>query len=193
MRIYMAGSSGSGKSTLAKALAERCGLATVPSASRLALEHSGFATYAALMADRDAYRRFQVVDIVTRQWGLECKAGLRYVSERSIDNAVYASLYGGCGHEVVTGEAFRGYVRRLKGMLEGGDAHLFRVPPTRACFDAALKGGERTEYLIWEDVQRFDGALQMLADCLGLPCRRLEATTVEGRVEEVLTHCGPAR
>lgn len=159
MRVYFCGSSGAGKTTCAAAVASRYGMKLLPSASRRALAESGFDTYALLLADEDGVRRFQEA-VFRIQCEMEDDGD--FVSDRCVDHFVYQMMYAGMDESVYQSREGRRYVVELGFRAGSGSAVVFHVPPTRKVFEAALTQNERSEFLEWDAVNRFDGAIRFI-------------------------------
>ena len=163
--VHFVGSSGTGKTTLAKYVNEYYGLVMLPSASRTVMKAMGLkdSDYADLVNKPDSYAAFQ--DAVLKcQVAIESEAkakGKVFVSDRAFDHMVYASMYSASPKGLMAEGAE--YLNAIK------DSRLFFfVRPTRACHESANADGDRKNFLVWEDLHRFDGSVQCLLHLYGV-------------------------
>lgn len=165
IRVYLTGASGSGKTTLAKYISETFGLMQLPSISRVLMSRMGLTDkdFGKLLANKDEYTKFQRM-ILTAQFNLEEDEEYReknsFVSDRCVDHVIYGTFGSGLGPYYAVSDDLAYYVEKLK----KPNSIVFFVRPTRECWRAAVEEGRRLEFLDWDDMMRFDGALQLYLD-----------------------------
>lgn len=161
-RIYFVGASGVGKTTLAAHVEKKYGFPRLPSAARTTLAEFGEKDFSAVLNDRERYAAYQHA-VFKRQVKMEAEAEGHYVSDRAFDHLVYSALYGTIAWQIARSDAYREYMTGLR-CHDDGPALFFLVRPTRAAFRQARKDGDRKEYLVWEDICRFDGCMKLLLE-----------------------------
>ena len=179
MRILLAGCSGSEKTTCAEYLGEKYNLKVLPSAARAAFAKTGASSYAKLMGDPLEYGNFQRA-VMMEQIRMENHAGSDYVSDRSVDQFAFCAIYGS-GFQAWNEPAGQGYLKRLKARTIAGEALVVRVAPTREVLEAALAQGSRTEYLQWDRMNQFDGAVQFILKACDIPHKVLHVADLPVR------------
>lgn len=102
------------------------------------------------------------------------------------------SHFGTEAHETYASEAFAEYLSKFK-MLSQSDCRvvLFFVRPTGMCFNAARAGNDRSEFLVWDDVQRFDGALEFILHAHKIPYIPISCVRMRERTALVDAVLGP--
>ena len=181
-RVYFVGSSGTGKTTLAGHVTKKWGLLPLPSASRSVQAESG-KSYAELRADLDAYDSFQLA-VFKRQVENEAKAAGNYVSDRAFDFLIYTAMYGTVAWQIARSDTFRDYMTGLR-LSDDGPALVFFVRPTRETWRAAMKENARREFLKWEDVLRFDGAVKLVLESHEMSYITIDTPVFADRVRQV--------
>jgi len=181
-RVYFVGSSGTGKTTLAAHVTKKWGLSPLPSASRSVQQESG-RSYADLRADLDAYNSFQL-DVFKRQVKNEAEATGNYVSDRAFDFLIYTAMYGTVAWQIARSDTFRDYMTGLR-LHDDGAALMFFVRPTRETWRAAMKQNQRREFLKWEDVLRFDGAVKLILESHEMSYITIDTPVLADRIRQV--------
>jgi hypothetical protein len=169
--IYFVGAAGTGKTTLATHIASKFHLPVLPSAARTVFDElykATFKDWITLMKDQQAYKEYQGF-VLARQIDMENAAGGNFVTDRAFDNLIYTAMYGIDAHETFWSERFSDYLKKLVQPTKDFKPVLFFVRPSMECNDAALADGKRSEFLVWEDVLRFDGALDFLMSITKVP------------------------
>lgn len=201
--IYFLGASATGKTTLAKYVEENYGIHRLGSASREVFDRyysKQYADYAALIADKRAYYAFQRDVCGVQIMSEDAARGIhkRFVSDRSFDHVVYSAMYGTRCNEIATSDEMCDYV----GELASGKHNpiVFFCRPNAYIRDAAIKDGDRGNFLDWNDMMRFDGACLFILESMGIPYTQIGSTSgytavpvVDGRqsiVDERLAKAG---
>lgn len=184
MFVYFTGASGTGKSTLAKHVSEAYGIPILTSAARAALGDMGLPPdgFAKLMQDKEKFKAYQQA-VRQKQITMEEMAAKLgpFISERMFDNLAYSALYGWDAPQAM--EALKPYAAKFND--KGHKYIVFFVKPTRECLEAANAGADRKEFLVWDDMLRFDGALQLVMECLDIPYIRVSSPDMRERVKTI--------
>lgn len=176
--VHFVGASGTGKTTLANYVEKKYGLQKLPSAARTVLKEWGLkeTEFAQLMKDQEGYFRYQY-RVLCKQIELE-DAVSKFVADRAFDHAAFSVLYGRYANRLIKTPLMADYFQSLKtGRI------LFLVKPTKECLEKALADGDRKEYLVWEDMHRFDGMLRYIFEIESIPYRQIDMVDLDERCD----------
>lgn len=188
--VYFVGAAGAGKTTLADYVASRYGRGRLPSAARSVMQEYGLSDerFAEMLADTVKYAEYQM-RVAKRQISMEADSKFSFASDRAFDHLAYAALYGNSLKQIMD----QGFMQAYIGNLLETKAIIFLVRPSKETMIAARKEGKRTEFLVWDDMCRFDGMVQFLLEAYGIPYVPISVVEMKERkriVDGVLQYNG---
>lgn len=186
--IYFVGASGTGKTTLAEYVEREYGVYRLPSASRLVFKESfakKYKDYAELIADKGAYFKFQLA-VCQLQADMENAARADhgvFVSDRSFDHLVYAALYGSGAEVIGNSWTMSTYMDKMQVSYGAYGARpiFFFCRPVEEIRAHAVVQGDRSNFLDWDEMNRFDGACKLIFETQGLPYTNIDVYYMEDR------------
>jgi nicotinamide riboside kinase len=172
-RIYFVGAHSTGKTTLARWAAGRFGLPLVSEVVRTVLAEREI-PLERLKTQVDLHGEVQQ-EIFERQLRAEERIEGGYVSDRAIDNLVYAADGTFIAARLFRSEPFRRYVDHVRGGI------VFFTRPDRRL---VAQDGVRDD-ACWESVLRIDGAVKALLEILDLPYVPITPASMQERIRLV--------
>lgn len=179
LRIYFVGAHSTGKTTLARWTAKQFDLPLVSEVVRSVLAEREI-PLDRLKAQVELHGEVQQ-EIFDRQQQAEERIRTGFVSDRAIDNLVYAADGTLIAGRLFRSEAFQRYVEHVRGGL------IFFTRPDRRL---VANDGVRDE-ACYESVLRIDGAVKTLLEILELPYVPITPANMQERIRLVQAYVEP--
>ena len=173
LRIYFVGAHSTGKTTLARWTAKQFGLPLVSEVVRTVLAEREIGLDR-LKAHVELHGEVQQ-EIFERQRAAEERIEGGYVSDRAVDNLVYAADSTFIAARLFQSESFRRYVDHVRGGII-----FFARPDRRLLADDGVR-----DEVSWEGVLRIDGAVKLLLEILDLPYVSIATANMQERLRLV--------
>jgi nicotinamide riboside kinase len=181
LRIYFVGAHSTGKTTLARWTARQFGLPIVSEVVRSVLAEREI-PLERLKTQVELHGEVQQ-EIFERQLAAEERIDGGYVSDRAIDNLVYAADGTFIAARLFRSESFRRYVDHVKGGI------VFFARPDRRLI---AEDGVRDD-VSYDGVLRIDGAVKLLLELLEVPYVPITPANMQERCRLVQQVVEPAR
>ena len=173
MRIYFVGAHSTGKTTLARWAAGQYRLPLVSEVVRTVLAEREI-PLERLKTQVDLHGEVQQ-EIFERQQRAEELMEGGYVSDRAVDNLVYAAEGTFIASRLFRSESFQRYVEHVRGGIV-----FFTRPDRRLVADDGMR-----DDVCWESVLRIDGAVKTLLEILDLPYVPITPASMQERLRIV--------
>jgi nicotinamide riboside kinase len=179
LRIYFVGAHSTGKTTLARWTAHHYKLPLVSEVVRTVLAEREI-SLERLKAQPELHGEVQQ-EIFERQARAEERMDGDYVSDRAVDNLVYAAEGTFIASRLFRSESFQRYVEHVRGGIV-----FFTRPDRRLVADDGVR-----DDACWESVLRIDGAVKALLEILDLPYIPITPASMQERLRLVQAVVGP--